>query len=137
MNKDFTLNVLSLFDRENWASPSHKNKSNLALYHGSVGGCMADIGWTMDHGENEISIFDDFDYDFARDAAARYPELPLYIQPGNHTPPAADEEDADIDIGGIIDRYDWLVTKVSNDRWFRANVLPQLHVLIWGNKRGV
>jgi DNA repair exonuclease SbcCD ATPase subunit/predicted phosphodiesterase len=62
LNKDFTLNVLSVFDRENWTSPSDKNKTNIALYHGSVVGCMTDIGWTMDHGENEISIFDDFDY---------------------------------------------------------------------------
>ncbi|PVE20456.1 7-carboxy-7-deazaguanine synthase QueE, partial [Microvirga sp. KLBC 81] len=23
------------------------------------------------------------------------------------------------------------------DRWFTATVLPQLHVLAWGNKRGV
>jgi len=27
--------------------------------------------------------------------------------------------------------------KVTADRWFGATVLPQLHVLAWGNKRGV
>jgi len=26
---------------------------------------------------------------------------------------------------------------VTEDRWFEARVLPQLHVLLWGNKRGV
>jgi 7-carboxy-7-deazaguanine synthase len=26
---------------------------------------------------------------------------------------------------------------VTADRWFAATVLPQLHVLAWGNKRGV
>ena len=31
----------------------------------------------------------------------------------------------------------WLVDKVTEDRWFEARVLPQLHVLLWGNKRGV
>ncbi|MDX1738063.1 MAG: 7-carboxy-7-deazaguanine synthase QueE [Alphaproteobacteria bacterium] len=85
----------------------------------------------------KIVIFDDVDYQYAQDAAKRYPNLPLYIQPGNHTPPKAEEEDGAIDIGGIIDRYDWLVAKVSEDRWFNIRVLPQLHVLIWGNKRGV
>jgi 7-carboxy-7-deazaguanine synthase len=32
---------------------------------------------------------------------------------------------------------EWLVDTVIADRWFEAHVLPQLHVLIWGNKRGV
>ncbi|HTE35790.1 MAG TPA: 7-carboxy-7-deazaguanine synthase QueE, partial [Reyranella sp.] len=27
--------------------------------------------------------------------------------------------------------------KVARDRWFEATVLPQLHVLAWGNQRGV
>jgi 7-carboxy-7-deazaguanine synthase len=26
---------------------------------------------------------------------------------------------------------------VTADRWFAVTVLPQLHVLAWGNKRGV
>jgi 7-carboxy-7-deazaguanine synthase len=34
-------------------------------------------------------------------------------------------------------RLRWLVSKVVADRWFSAVVLPQLHVLAWGNKRGV
>jgi 7-carboxy-7-deazaguanine synthase len=31
----------------------------------------------------------------------------------------------------------WLVDKVITDRWHAARVLPQLHVMLWGNKRGV
>lgn len=85
----------------------------------------------------KIVIFDDLDYEYARDAAARYPQLPVYLQPGNHTPPPADAEDAVVDIDGIVERMRWLVEKVSNDRWFEARVLPQLHVIIWGNRRGV
>jgi 7-carboxy-7-deazaguanine synthase len=85
----------------------------------------------------KIVIFDDLDYEYARDAAARYPQLPVYLQPGNHTPPPADAEDAIVDIDGIVERMRWLVEKVSNDRWFEARVLPQLHVIIWGNRRGV
>ncbi|HEY0123415.1 MAG TPA: 7-carboxy-7-deazaguanine synthase QueE [Rhizobium sp.] len=85
----------------------------------------------------KIVVFDDLDYAYARDAAARYPHLPVYLQPGNHTPPPPDADDAMIDIDGIVDRMRWLVDKVTADRWFEARVLPQLHVLLWGNKRGV
>ncbi|ENN85532.1 organic-radical-activating protein [Rhizobium freirei PRF 81] len=85
----------------------------------------------------KIVVFDDLDYAYAQEAASRYPSLPLYLQPGNHTPPPADADDALVDIDGIVERMRWLVDKVSDDRWFEARVLPQLHVLIWGNKRGV
>ena len=37
----------------------------------------------------------------------------------------------------IDTRMRWLVDKVIADRWFAARVLPQLHVMLWGNKRGV
>ncbi len=82
-------------------------------------------------------IFDETDYAFAREASARYPHLPVYLQPGNHTPPPPEADDAAIDIDGIMRRMEWLVEKVITDGWFEAHVLPQLHVLIWGNRRGV
>ncbi len=85
----------------------------------------------------KIVVFDETDYLWARDVAARYPALPVYLQPGNHTPPPPEAEDAAIDIDGITDRMGWLVDRTLADRWFAATVLPQLHVLIWGNKRGV
>jgi 7-carboxy-7-deazaguanine synthase len=44
-------------------------------------------------------------------------------------------EEADVD--ELMRRFRWLVDKVAADRWFTATVLPQLHVLAWGNKRGV
>lgn len=85
----------------------------------------------------KIVIFDEADYDWAKDVANRYPDLPLYLQPGNHTPPPPDAEDARIDMDGIMDRYSWLIDKTLGDKWFAPRILPQLHVLIWGNKRGV
>ncbi|MFK0274295.1 7-carboxy-7-deazaguanine synthase QueE [Ensifer sp. NPDC090286] len=85
----------------------------------------------------KIVVFDERDYAYARDAAERYPHLPLYLQPGNDTPPPPEDDDAQVDIDGIIDRMLWLVGKVTEDRWFEARVLPQLHVLLWGNRRGV
>ena len=85
----------------------------------------------------KIVVFDDRDYRYARAAAARYPKLPVYLQPGNHTPPPPDNDDARVDIDGIMDRMLWLVRKVTADQWFEARVLPQLHVLLWGNRRGI
>ena len=46
-------------------------------------------------------------------------------------------EDAAIDMDGINDRMEWLVDRALADHWYRPRILPQLHVLIWGNKRGV
>ncbi len=85
----------------------------------------------------KIVIFDDTDYDWAKNVAAKYPDLPLYIQPGNHTPPPADDDTHKVDMDGIMGRMHWLVDKCMADRWFRPHILPQLHVLLWGNKRGV
>ncbi|MEZ2128326.1 MULTISPECIES: 7-carboxy-7-deazaguanine synthase QueE [unclassified Sinorhizobium] len=85
----------------------------------------------------KIVVFDEADYAYAKAASARYPQLPVYLQPGNHTPPSPDEEDSYIDLDGVMERMLWLVDRVTEDRWFEARVLPQLHVMLWGNKRGV
>lgn len=83
-------------------------------------------------------IFDQADYDFARDTAARYPQLPVCLQVGNHTPAAPNPAGQDgVDHAGLMARFRWLVEKVAADRWYGATVLPQLHVLAWGNARGV
>jgi len=62
LNDDFCLNVLSVFDRDNWVKPSNTDKINIALYHGSISRCQTDTNWTMSFGEDEITIFDDFDF---------------------------------------------------------------------------
>jgi 7-carboxy-7-deazaguanine synthase len=82
----------------------------------------------------KIVIFDDTDFAYARYVASRYPTLPLYLQAGNHTPPHIAQE---IDIPGIVARLDWLIGRVTAEQWYSAIVLPQLHTLLWGNKRGV
>ena len=57
-----TLNVLSVFDRDNWVKPSNKSKINIALYHGAIRGCKISDGFTLENGEDSINIFDEFDY---------------------------------------------------------------------------
>ncbi|BCM17769.1 7-carboxy-7-deazaguanine synthase QueE [Mesorhizobium sp. J8] len=85
----------------------------------------------------KLVVFNESDYAYAKEAAARFPRLPIYLQPGNHTPPRPGNEDAPVDLDGITKRMEWLVDSVTRDRWFEARVLPQLHVMLWGNKRGV
>ncbi|MER8810546.1 7-carboxy-7-deazaguanine synthase QueE [Mesorhizobium australicum] len=85
----------------------------------------------------KLIVFDERDYAYAKDAAARFPQLPIYLQPGNHTPPHPANDDAPVDLDGILKRMEWLVDSVTRDKWFEARVLPQLHVMLWGNKRAV
>jgi len=67
LNKEFTLNVLSVFDEDNWVTPTDPNKINIGLYHGSISGVKTDTGWVMEHGEHPIEIFEGHDYAFLGD----------------------------------------------------------------------
>ena len=62
LDDKFCLNVLSVFDRDNWIKPTDDSKINIALYHGSISNCKTDTNWTMAFGEDDISIFDNHDY---------------------------------------------------------------------------
>ena len=57
-----TFNVLSVFDRDNWQKPSNKNAINIALYHGAIRGSLVGSDFSLDHGEDDLSIFKQFDY---------------------------------------------------------------------------
>jgi DNA repair exonuclease SbcCD ATPase subunit/predicted phosphodiesterase len=67
LNDKFCLNILSVFDRDNWISPSNSNRINIALYHGAVSNCETDLGWIMEHGEDDMSIFKGHDFAFLGD----------------------------------------------------------------------
>lgn len=81
----------------------------------------------------KVVVFDDVDYAYAQDASARYPDLPLYLQPGNDD----SKPDTPADMDALNARMRWLIDKAANDKWFTPTILPQLHVQIWGNERGV
>ena len=57
-----TFNVLSVFDRGNWQKPSDNTAINIALYHGAIQGSLVGSDFSLDHGEDDVSIFGDFDY---------------------------------------------------------------------------
>jgi len=71
LDDKFCLNVLSVFDRDNWIKPTNPDKVNIALYHGSISKCKTDSNWTMSFGEDEITIFDDFDFSMLGDIHRR------------------------------------------------------------------
>lgn len=81
----------------------------------------------------KVVVFDEEDYQFARQVAACHPEIPLYLQVGN---PAADAG-AEAETPVLLENLRLLCERVLSDGWHNAIVLPQLHVLIYGNRRGV
>ena len=67
LEEGFCLNVLSVFDEENWVKPSDDERVNIALYHGSISGVETDTGWVMDHGDHTPEIFRNHDFAFLGD----------------------------------------------------------------------
>lgn len=84
------------------------------------------------HFSLKIVVFDDEDLDYARHVFARYPGVTeKYIQPGNGMTTATE------DISSyLLKRLEWLFNLVINDPTLNnVRVLPQLHALVWSNKR--
>ncbi len=81
----------------------------------------------------KVVVFDEADYAFARRVHALHPEIPFYLSVGNPSP----QNGAEADANDLARRLEWLLDRAARDGWFGATILPQLHVLLWGNKRGV
>ena len=62
LDDGLALNVLSIFDRDNWLKPTKPEKINIALYHGAIAGSLTGANWTMDQGDDNTDIFRDFDF---------------------------------------------------------------------------
>ena len=60
------LNVLSIFDKDNWQKFPNDDNINISLFHGAVKGIKTEAGFVLDHGE-DISIFEGADYAFLGD----------------------------------------------------------------------
>lgn len=79
---------------------------------------------------------------FAKEIIERwdlFSKMPVYLSLGNPCPPG---RDAGADINDVrttvLDHYSLTVEEILQDPFFRrAKVLPQFHVLLWGNKQGV
>jgi 7-carboxy-7-deazaguanine synthase len=83
----------------------------------------------------KVVIFDDEDFEYARKVHIRYPNIAFFLQVGNKDVQTTENEKLIYD---LLREYEILTEKVINDNQFRdVKVLPQLHTLLWGNKRGV
>lgn len=56
------FNVMSLIDEDKWVKPSVPERINIALYHGAIAGASTDIGYTLEHSDHNINIFEGHDY---------------------------------------------------------------------------
>jgi 7-carboxy-7-deazaguanine synthase len=89
--------------------------------------------------ENKVSlkvvIFDEDDLEYAKLVHKRYEGIPFYLQVGNDDITNANNQEL---IQKLLLKYEWLVNRVVEDNQLNnVKVLPQLHALLWGNKRGV
>lgn len=83
----------------------------------------------------KLVIFDEEDLSCAEQVKQRYPDAPFYVQVGN---PDTHTMDVNGHTDFLLQRYEWLINQVmESDILNDVRVLPQLHTLVWGNKRGV
>jgi 7-carboxy-7-deazaguanine synthase len=81
----------------------------------------------------KVVVFDDEDFEFAKMINKRYNQPIFYLSVGNENP----NEEGDIS-PRLLKKLDWLWNKVLSDpEMNNARPLPQLHTLVWANKRGV
>ncbi|PNH23070.1 7-carboxy-7-deazaguanine synthase QueE [Staphylococcus haemolyticus] len=108
--------------------PSSNMKTNIDILDSVIEQCIES---TLNL---KVVIFDDNDYEFAKMIHHRYPNIPFYLQVGN---PYLDD-DVDNHTEKLLSRYEALVDRVmaSNDM-NQVYVLPQLHTLLWSNKKAV
>lgn len=107
--------------------PSSGMKPNLTILDEVIAQCVEESL------SLKVVIFDEADYQFAKDIHKRYPTIPFYLQVGN---PYLDDSVSN-HTEKLLEKYEQLIDKVMNDTLNDIFVLPQLHTLLWSNKKGV
>lgn len=83
----------------------------------------------------KVVVFDEADLAYAETVHARYPEAVMFLQVGN---PDVQRMDTGAHASYLLAQYEQLIDAVvHSDTLNNVRVLPQLHTLVWGNKRGV
>ncbi|WP_077622278.1 7-carboxy-7-deazaguanine synthase QueE [Sediminibacillus massiliensis] len=87
------------------------------------------------HASLKVVIFNEEDLDFAEAVHQRYPGISFYLQVGNED---LEESNPASLSARLLAKYEWLINKVvDSEQLNNVRVLPQVHALLWGNKRGV
>jgi DNA repair exonuclease SbcCD ATPase subunit/DNA repair exonuclease SbcCD nuclease subunit len=116
VDDDITLNVLSVFDRDNWTEPTDPGKINIALYHGAISNCQTDAGWTMEHGEDNLSIFEEFDFAMLGDIHKRQfldKEKRVYYAGSTIQQNHGEEDNKGFSVWTINSKDDWNIEHFS------------------------
>lgn len=98
------------------------------------------LGKLRDRNSNQhislkIVVFNQEDYAYAKQVHLRYPTIPFYLQVGNDDIASMDNTRL---VSHLLEKYQALIDQVMMDEELKnVKVLPQLHTLVWGNKRGV
>lgn len=80
----------------------------------------------------KVVVFDDADFDYARNVHQRYPDIPFFVQVGNR-----DVAEQNPISDRLLSKLNWLIDKVIADPAMNeVRTLPQLHTLLWDNQRG-
>lgn len=109
--------------------PSSMMKPNLLILDEVIAQCIPESL------NLKVVIFDDADYHFAKMIHHRYPTIPFYLQVGN---PYLDGEHVESHTEKLLSLYESLVDRVmESSEMNNVYVLPQLHTLLWSNKKGV
>ncbi|KZX36615.1 7-carboxy-7-deazaguanine synthase QueE [Wohlfahrtiimonas chitiniclastica] len=83
----------------------------------------------------KVVVFDRMDLLYAEMIHQRYPHVPMFVQAGNDQTLEADEANTSLH---LLKRYAVLVDEVMRSTVLKnVRVLPQMHALLWGNRRGV
>ncbi|MFS8351774.1 7-carboxy-7-deazaguanine synthase QueE [Bacillus nitratireducens] len=83
----------------------------------------------------KVVVFEDYDFEYAVKVHKRYPQVPFFLQVGNDDTKTVDDA---VLIKDLLQKYERLIEKAVQCKEMNdAKVLPQLHALVWGNKRGV
>jgi 7-carboxy-7-deazaguanine synthase len=83
----------------------------------------------------KIVVFDEADYEWARDFHERWPTLPFHLSCGTSPPRAGESHTETLSLLG--ERYRWLCERAAGDpAMIDATILPQLHVIAWGHEKG-
>lgn len=81
----------------------------------------------------KIVVGDDLDFSYAQTIHTLFPKIPMILQPCTLTKDKIEYTKDD-----IYRSMMWLLTKATGSyNMHDVRILPQLHVLIWGPKRGV
>ncbi|GIO22716.1 7-carboxy-7-deazaguanine synthase QueE [Oceanobacillus sp. J11TS1] len=83
----------------------------------------------------KVVIFDKEDLHYAEKLHQRYPGVAFFLQVGNDDLEEIEPQQLS---QHLLNKYEWLIDQVvASTVLNRVRVLPQVHALVWGNKRGV